>query len=119
MLYPDPENMDLPPFYVVVDFQRPELPITADDVYVPVYPLQDDMVAVHGDSGEIWFAHILSVNEQDKTCKIHFYIRSTNNPEVYVREDMRCNAMETVSWSSILFVLSGSWDGNAWKPEES
>ena len=93
MLYPDPENMDLPAFYVVVHFQRPELPIAADD---PVYPLQDDVVAVHRDSGEIWFAHIPSVNEQDKTCKMHFYIWSTNNPEVYVCEDMRHNAMEII-----------------------
>lgn len=119
MLYPDPENIESPNFYIIIDFQRPELPITADDVLVPVYPLQDDMVAIHGESGEVWFAHILLVNIEDKTCKVHFYIQSISNPELYVREAMGRNAVQMLSWDSILYILSGSWDGNAWKPEQT
>ena len=50
MLYPDPENITSPEFYVVVDFQRPELPICAEDVIVPIFPVVGDMVLVLGEN---------------------------------------------------------------------
>ena len=117
MLYPDPDNIESPNFYAVVDFKRPELPITADDVLVPTYPQQNDMIAIHGEGGELWFAHVLSVNEEHRTCQVHFYIRSVSNNQVFVREVLGRNAVDTLAWDSILYIASGSWDGNAWKPK--
>ncbi len=53
MLYPDPDNVDSPTFYVVVDFQRLEVPLEPKDVIVPVYPVVGDMVQVCGDTDDM------------------------------------------------------------------
>jgi len=43
MLYPDPNNIDSPAVYVVIDFNRPSLPMKSVDVLVPIYPKVNDM----------------------------------------------------------------------------
>ena len=56
MLYPDPENIDSPSCYIVIDYLRPKFPISL--------PEQNDMMNVRGDNDGIWFAHVLSSDER-------------------------------------------------------
>ena len=53
MLYPDPDNIDSPTCFVVLDYNRPKLPITADDIVVPIYPKVGDMLKVAGDDDDV------------------------------------------------------------------
>ena len=72
MLYPDPDNIDSPSRYVVVDFNRPLPPITTADVILPVYPESGDMLEVCGENGEIWYADVLSVDTKKIPVKYTF-----------------------------------------------
>ena len=40
------------------------MPLSPEDVIVPVYPNKRDMVTVRGDGDELWLAHILTVSEE-------------------------------------------------------
>ena len=115
MLYPDPENIDVLNRYVVIDFQRPDLPLSPQDIIIPVYPLKGDMVRVNGDSGDIWQAHVLAVDDRARTCKVHFYVEDTSRHGTYVRESFGRVAVETIHWDSILELLTGYWEGASWK----
>ncbi len=114
MLYPDPDNLDSPSSYVVIDFNRPFPPIKTTDVIVPVYPEAGDMLAVCGEDGDIWYAKVLSVEAKNKTCQIHFYVEDTSNPGRYIRETVGRKAIELLHWHSIIHVASGNWEGSAW-----
>ena len=66
ILYPDPENMDNPTHYVVIDHMRKELPVSYDTVNIPFYPQPDDVVVVACADGENYISHICSVQEGTK-----------------------------------------------------
>ena len=36
-VYPDPDNIVSTACFVVIDYNRPNLPISADDIVVPIY----------------------------------------------------------------------------------
>lgn len=85
MLYPDPDNLDSPNFYIVIDFNRPHLPIRANDVIVPIYPKVDDMLQVAGENDEVWFGRVMSVDvasienvEYDFTLMMQSILLDTN-----------------------------------------
>ena len=81
MLYPDLDNLDSPNCYIVVDYDRPFVPI----IIVPAYPMSGDMVLVNGDTDELWHAHVIAVNHSNKTCKIQFYEEDHSCPGRYKR----------------------------------
>jgi len=109
MLYPDPENIDSPSCFIVIDYLWPKLPISLDEVIIPVYPEQGDMVNVRGDNDDIWFAYVLSSDERSKTCKVHFYVEDPVICGKYTRESFGRTAVETIMWNSILKLASGHW----------
>ena len=80
MLYPDPDNLDSPSCFVVIDFQRPLIPLEPNDVIVPVYPLAGDMVLIQGDDEDLWHAHVISVNYGNKSCQVVFYVQDDTCP---------------------------------------
>ena len=53
ILYPEPENIIAPSYFVVIDFQRPQLPFEIKDLIVPLYPLAGDMILINGDNEEL------------------------------------------------------------------
>jgi len=114
MLYPDPENIDSPSCYVVIDYLRPKLPITLDEVIIPVYPKQGDMVNVRGDNDDLWFAHVLLSDDRSKACKVHFYVEDPVGCGKYRRESLGRHAVETIMWDSILKLATGHWCDNYW-----
>ena len=72
MLYPEPDNLTDPSFYVCIDYQRPHFPVSS--VIVPVYPEVGDMILVKGDDPEPWRALVLSVQQRNNALQVHFYV---------------------------------------------
>jgi len=111
MLYPDLDNLDSPNCYIVVDYDRPFVPI----IIVPAYPMSGDMVLVNGDTDELWHAHVIAVNHSNKT-KIQFYVEDHSCPGRYKRETFgRSSITETIHWNTIVRQASGCWEETFWK----
>lgn len=55
MLYKLPADDDDTERYAVIDFCRPTMPLSPDNVIIPIYPMVGDMLKING-------AHVLSVN---------------------------------------------------------
>ena len=111
MLIPDPDSSTS---IVVNDFMRPNPPLMLEDIIIPIYPEEGDMVNVRGNDDDVWFAHVLSVDPSAKTCKIHFYIESLGNPGKYRRETLGRSAVEIIHWNSIITIASGKWVDGFW-----
>ena len=100
--------------YAVIDFCRPEMPLTLDDVIIPIYPIVGDMLKVNGDNGDIWMAHVLLVNSDTKSCRVHFYVESPSVPGKYIRESTGRCSVEVIHWDSILGCANGFWQSGFW-----
>ena len=100
--------------YSVIDFSRSlsDFPIALEDIIVPVYPVVGDMVQICGESDEIWYGHILSVETRTKLCQVHFYVEESH-PGRYHRET-HGRGCESISWSSIIKCINGIWERNYW-----
>jgi len=103
MLY---SNEDQPDCFVVVDYERPQLPLSPQDVIVPQYPEPGDMVSVNGGDEDVWLAHVQTTNFHAHWCQVCFYVPDEDNAHLYKKERHR---MERVYWDSILGVVSGHW----------
>ena len=115
VLYPDPENLDNPTHYVVIDFMQKELPVSCDTVNIPFYPQPEDVVVVACADGENYISRICSVQERDKTVKLHYYVEDQRKPGFYVRESFGRSSLQTVGWDCILGLAKGCWQGDVWK----
>ena len=73
---------------MAIDFMQKQLPVSCDTVNIPFYPEHDDVVVVACADGENYIVHIISVQERDKTVKLHYYIENPLKPGagLYVRE---------------------------------
>ena len=112
MLFPDPDHLHDPYMYVVIDHQRPFIPLNKEAVIVPHFPEAGDMVYVRGTIGnEVYFAHIQSVNKNSNTCQVYFY---GNDPSISASTYKRLKLQETVHWSSILGTAKGQFLGHYW-----
>ena len=68
------------------------MPLTLDDIIIPIYPIVDDILKVNGDNGDIWMTHALSANSDTKSCQVYFYVESPSVPGKYIRESTcRCS----------------------------
>ena len=115
MLYPFPIDSASPTHFVVLDFNRPELPISSSDVIVPVYPEVGDMLEVCGDDDEVWYARVISVDIASATCRVRFYTNThSNDSRKYRPEATGRRVVELLHWKSIIRVASGCWSGNFW-----
>ena len=117
MLYPDPDNLDSPLCYVVIDFQRPQIPLEPNDVIIPAYPLAGDMVLIQGDDEDLWHAHVVSVNYENRCCQVVFYVKDDTCPGQYAKETVRFlrRAQEVIHWDSIVRQACGIWEGVFWR----
>ena len=85
-VYPDLDNIDSTACFVVIDYNRPNLPISADDIVVPIYLNVGDMLKIAGDDNEVWFSHVVSVDNASRTCRVKFYISDDTDPMKYRAE---------------------------------
>lgn len=117
MLYPDPNNLQSPEAFIVVDFNRTKIPITLEDIIIPAYPVEGDMVVLRGDNDELWHAHVLSTDKRLQTCKVHFYIEDATSPGKYVRETTGRMAVHSIHWNTIVrdVSTSGYWKDDYWQ----
>lgn len=117
ILYPDPDNLDCPSCYVVIDYERPQIPLEQNDVIIPAYPLAGDMVLVRDD--DLWHAHVISVNYRNKYCQVVFYVQDDSCPGRYKKETLCCSASrsvrEDIHWDSIVRQACGDWEGVFWR----
>ena len=107
MLYPEPDNLTDPSFYVCIDYQRPHFPVSS--VIVPVYPEVGDMILVKGDDPEPWRALVLSVQQRNNAVQVHFYVphqRWGRQLGLWVRAGTRS---QVVHFKSITGLSSGTW----------
>lgn len=63
-------NLDSPSCYVVVNLERPQIPLKQSNVIILAYPLAGDMVLVQGDNDELWHAYVISVDHGNKYCQV-------------------------------------------------
>ena len=83
-------------FYIVIDFDRPTMSILSNDVTVPFYPEQGDMVEISGEDS-IWYVTIVSVDHRGKTCRVKYYERTEGNAFTPMKENI-----DTVPWDVML-----------------
>ena len=114
MLYPDPDNLNSPTCFVILDWNRPKLPITIDDIVVPTYPKVGDMLKVAGDDNDIWFSHVILVDNASRTCRVKFYVSDIIDPQKYKPEAIGHRRYDVLHWASILGVANGYWNGGFW-----
>ena len=104
MLYP---HQTISNHFIVMDYNREEIPLFPVDILVPIFPEKNDMVKVRGDDDDdVWLAHVHNVDERSKTCRVHFYIRQDSSTNIYQKEHSR---IETVHWDSIVGLMTGRW----------
>jgi hypothetical protein len=103
MMYP---HQTLEDYYIVIDHERPYMPLSPSDVIIPILPENREMVLVMGDNGELWTAHVQSVNNGARTCQVYFYVSKSNN-QLFERESG--GRLEKVQWDSIVSVATGRW----------
>ena len=113
MLYPVDDDSTK---HVVIDYQRTftEMQRTFD-VLVPVYPTVGDMVQVCGENDEIWYGHVLEVNEDTRVCQVHFYTEDPMCADRYIRETRGRGAHECISWDSLIQCVDGTWEEGCWR----
>lgn len=104
MLFP---HQTLNDHFIVIDYDRERVPLSPEDVIVPVYLEKGDMVTVRGDSDELWLAHIQVVNREAKTCNVYFYVPSESDDSKYHKEVG--GRLERVHWDSIIGISTGRW----------
>lgn len=102
MLYPCESQ---PNYYIVIDYERPHIPLSPSDIIVPILPQIDEMLYVMGDNEELWLGHVQSVQTGTKTCQVYFYTSEDNN--IYKKEPG--GTLERVHWDSIIDVAAGKW----------
>ena len=114
MLYPVDDDSTK---HVVIDYQWTftEMQRTLDDVLVPVYPTVGDMVQVCGENDEIWYGHVLEVNEDTRVCQVHLYTEDPMCADRYIRETRGRGARECIIWDSLIHCVDGTWEGGQWK----
>jgi len=103
MLYQDDQQAD---YFIVVDYERSDLPLLPEDILVPQFLEPGDMVSVNGGNEETWLAHVQSTNPLSKWCQVYFYMPDKDSPGLYKRERHR---LERVYWDSILSLVPGRW----------
>lgn len=108
MLFP---HQTLNDHFIVIDHDRKRVPLSLEDVIVPVYPNKGDMVTVRGDGDELWLAHIQAVSKEAKTSNVYFYMPVEGNNNKYHKEVG--GWLEKVHWDSITGISSGRYYGSA------
>lgn len=103
MLYP---HQTIPNKFIVMDYDRKDIPLSPVNIIVPMLPEKDNMVKVRGDNDDIWLAYVHDVDERSKTCRVHFYVQSDISTNTCRKEH---SSLETLHWDSIVGLSSGRW----------
>ena len=62
------------------------VPLSTDDIIIPIYPEKGDMLKIKGiGENEVFLGHVQSVDERGHTCQVYFYEKEANCNEA-IRE---------------------------------
>ena len=117
--YPNPDG---PQEYVVVDFQRKNLPLSEHDIIIPFYPQEGDMVWIHGTDPQPWLAKVTNIYVDTQTVQVIYYSMTGEKEdeygmqlEMYRPEGNSRLARDRVSWNSIIGLSDGEWNDAVWE----
>ena len=89
--------------FLVIDYDRPALPITHKDIDVPVYPEVGDFVKIVSDDASGWYAYVEKVDQNLRQVVVFYYER---------KEDILIKSKyprDTVHWDCIKQICNGHW----------
>ena len=94
---------------VVADYQR-KRKCMHYKVLIPPLIETNDMIVVQGENiNDHWHAKVCDINHDQKKATVVFFVQSKREPGVYVRESLRRDAKNVISWKSVIAVASGQW----------
>lgn len=97
IMYPDPENLDNPNYYLPIDFEKPDI---SSKVQVPVIPRPRDNVKVKGTHNEYWYASVITVDLVQHTASIKWYL-SSNQQDIWTLSDNE----DSINFASIVSLV--------------
>lgn len=113
---PNPSN---PLQLVAIDFQRKSMPLLNEDVIVPFFPVEGDMVLINGTDPEPWVGKVVRahVTPRDQMARVCYYTKTRRKEYSGELFDILKTGrnFDYVSWNSILGLAAGEWHGCSWK----
>ena len=104
ILYPSPEDLDNPQYFLPIDIDRPD---AESVIHVPVYPLEGDDLKIQVVRDEIWFCKVVSVDTETKSLTEKYYME-TGKQGIWTLQ----NVVYNLHFNSILKlvnVVKGPW----------
>ena len=59
ILYPEPEELENPSYYLAIDFDKQA---SDEVVHVPAFPVVNDFLSIQGTGNETWYGRVVNVN---------------------------------------------------------
>lgn len=119
IVFPNPSE---PLESIVVDFMRKSMPLSPNDVVVPLYPKEGEMVFINGTDPQPWFGRVLSVDANHQIAKVLYYNKVGEREDVYGSviamyspERNPRLASDKVSWNTLLHNADGDWNEDIWE----
>ena len=73
MLYPDPSDLEMPDFFLSIDFKKPEI---IEEVIVPIYPIAGETVCILGTANQMWHGLVRDVDNSTRCAVVQWYNES-------------------------------------------
>ena len=89
---------------LVIDYDRPTLPISSIDIDVPFYPAVNDMLVIVG-ADENYYGLVAWVNELNKEVNLLYYEKDKCKKYIFKSQYPR----DTVLWDCIKCLCNGHW----------
>ena len=119
IVYPNPCE---PQESIVIDFQRKNVPLSEQDIVIPFYSQEGDMVCINGTDPQPWLAKVLNIYVENQTIRVVYYIKAGEKEdeygmqiEVYKPEENSRLARDRVSWNSVIGLSEGEWNDTTWE----
>ena len=119
IVFPNPSE---PLESIVVDFMRKSMPLSPNDVVVPLYPKEGEMVFINGTDPQPWFGRVLSVDANHQIAKVLYYNKVGEREDVYGSviamyspERNPRLASDKVSWNTLLHNADGDRNEDIWE----
>ena len=79
IIYPEPENIEDPSYFLCIDLGKPEL---LKKVQVPVYPELGDCLKIKGVRQQEWYGRVRFMNLANRKVTVQWY-RETNRAGIW------------------------------------
>lgn len=69
ILYPEPEELENPSYYLAIDFDKQA---SDEIVQVPVFPVENDFLSIQGTGNETWYGRVVNVNTENNSTHVRW-----------------------------------------------